>query len=902
MVDSSTISLELRNIAANPSLETEISPYKQESTFISEVKEPGFKFTTLAIAWEQSAPTGTNIELQARFQVQDTWSEWVTLDAEDDFSYNPSLKTEKKFGTASSNLATAAQYKVIMQGNGEISPYIKNQEITFLKTAKYELPELPEAIFSALSAEEMNDISAVSSSELISRSNWGAEESYRYLSDNTSTPQLIDLSDDFYEKYGDELTVARVVEQDEQGNRYKWPLKYPQEVEKIIIHHTATTSNLDNPAQAIRDIYYYHSVSRGWGDIGYNYILDKEGRLYEGRYGDEGVIAAHAGPGNHGSIGIAVLGNYDTNAVPEPVLVTLSELIYQKSKIHGFSPEGYSEFRDEVMPNIFGHEEVMSTSCPGDNMIEQLPALRIMSQNAFEDKEKFITDYDFQDLSDIFYIQMKPEESRELVFELENIGNESWNSQTNLDFSIDQDSLGYITLPDINGKSEMFMEESEVEPGEIGTFKLKVKSWRKGGTIQLNFVLKPNDSNKDLDEIKIPLTIEQPIYKYEIKDFSTPGEAIKVGENFSGELQLKNLGNIVWENEGDKHIYIQGTYQGISAELVESSVSPGETGTFKYSFTASGEIGTYYEQFLPIMEDVIWSPGDDINFSSNIYEKEYDGEVFSKTSLLSAEKGVRHKLSVQLRNLGSQSWSEEDLKLLFLKNPDVYISELSMNPKTIQIGETTKLEFKLKPANSAQENQLLYIQPKIDGFPIIRRPIRYEFKVTDPVVSSTKITSTNSDKIRIKLSINQDSEITASTNFSLYSGTSFLEELSAGEVVEITEESGLFEIETPGKSYEKSGPVRLETEEGGLLEIVNFENRPSWNLDLNDNLYRDTLEIDYLDGEVVVINELPLEYYLRGVAEISNNEEPEKIKALMVAARSYSHYYMTIDEKFPGEP
>ena len=119
-------------------------------------------------------------------------------------------------------------------------------------------------------------------------------------------------------------------------------MQYPEEIKKIIVHHTASTKNLDDPMQAMRDIYYYHAISRGWGDIGYNYIIDTSGNIYEGRFGGEGVIAAHSGPANHGSIGIAVLGNYQSDQVPEAVTNSLNKLINLKSKIHGFNPAGKS--------------------------------------------------------------------------------------------------------------------------------------------------------------------------------------------------------------------------------------------------------------------------------------------------------------------------------------------------------------------------------------------------------------------------------------------------------------------------------------------------------------------------------------------------------------------------------
>ncbi|CAN0511539.1 unnamed protein product, partial [Phaeothamnion confervicola] len=67
-----------------------------------------------------------------------------------------------------------------------------------------------------------------------------------------------------------------------------WPPEY-QEVRHVIIHHTETPTEQD-PLVAIRSIYYYHAVEQGWGDIGYNYLVDRNGTIYEGRYGGQNVV------------------------------------------------------------------------------------------------------------------------------------------------------------------------------------------------------------------------------------------------------------------------------------------------------------------------------------------------------------------------------------------------------------------------------------------------------------------------------------------------------------------------------------------------------------------------------------------------------------------------------------
>src|SRR5207248_3521731 len=123
---------------------------------------------------------------------------------------------------------------------------------------------------------------------VIPRAGWGADESLRY---------------------------------DSSGKEIWPPAFWP--IQKLIVHHTDTQNNDPDPPATIRSIYYYHAVTQGWGDIGYNFLIDEQGRIYEGRHTlDYGVgippteedtsgnvvTGAHAQGFNSGTVGIALLG------------------------------------------------------------------------------------------------------------------------------------------------------------------------------------------------------------------------------------------------------------------------------------------------------------------------------------------------------------------------------------------------------------------------------------------------------------------------------------------------------------------------------------------------------------------------------------------------------------------
>ncbi len=152
-----------------------------------------------------------------------------------------------------------------------------------------------------------------------------------------------------------------------------WPAEY-RVVQKCIVHHTGTELPDDNYPAALRAIYRYHAVTRGWGDIGYNFIVDPRGNVYEGRAGGPNVVGGHALQYNWGSVGIALLGDYDALPLGAAVRSALTRLVAWKCQF--LNPHDWSYFADRELPNLFGHCDCLTTECPGDNFYAWLPELR----------------------------------------------------------------------------------------------------------------------------------------------------------------------------------------------------------------------------------------------------------------------------------------------------------------------------------------------------------------------------------------------------------------------------------------------------------------------------------------------------------------------------------------------
>jgi len=125
---------------------------------------------------------------------------------------------------------------------------------------------------------------------------------------------------------------------------------------RATIHHTDTpTNDSSSPEARLRQIQSYHIDVKGWCDIGYHYLISRDGRIWEGR--PDSLMGAHTGGANSGNIGIAVMGTYDSTQLTSTQFEQLVGLVSALGEAHGI---------DLTRSRIKGHSEYKSTSCPGD--------------------------------------------------------------------------------------------------------------------------------------------------------------------------------------------------------------------------------------------------------------------------------------------------------------------------------------------------------------------------------------------------------------------------------------------------------------------------------------------------------------------------------------------------------
>lgn len=166
-----------------------------------------------------------------------------------------------------------------------------------------------------------------------------------------------------------------------------------------VLHHTAGSNAYGSVAEAmqqIRNDQAYHIDARGWCDIGYNFIVDKWGNIYEGRQNSltQPIIGVHAGGFNTGTVGVSMLGEFGATQPSTAMQEAVSRIIGYRLGVYGRNPAGnmvYTTLGGEnsrypagsvvSLPVVFGHRDVAFTACPGNVGYSTLHGVRERARN-----------------------------------------------------------------------------------------------------------------------------------------------------------------------------------------------------------------------------------------------------------------------------------------------------------------------------------------------------------------------------------------------------------------------------------------------------------------------------------------------------------------------------------------
>lgn len=482
---------------------------------------------------------------------------------------------------------------------------------------------------------------------VISRTEWGADENWRFCRNYDASKREC-VSYDFSEA--------------------TWPLEY-QPIKKIVLHETHGVPAGDNPNEILRNLYLYHSLQLDWGDVGYNYLIDEKGNIYEGRFGGDGVVAGHtfytyndketgAKIGynlNFGSIGIGILGKYQDISPTMAAGEAINKLILAKALDFGFNPRGEDGW--PVLVRKFDEVPEMSES----------DFLALLERSAAMLRAKGIR-YHF-DLSnpdrpyvvlenvpnivthrDIDYTYDPPESLYQVVSNARYLASENWRA-----FMAQGLKQGAIKLS--QSASEVYLK-----PGE--TKEVWAEFRNDGETTWHNYT-------------------EDKVY---LADSAVKSRlAMLGGVRYALSQEPRNKNQEPNNNEG---------------EMEKANVAPGEAGRFRLKITAPQAGLAETQSYVLAVKDKGWFPQTDVSFKVYAQALDYAAQFVSQSIPEKIAPGAKQEISFQFKNLGAKTWQKNDLTLMILdslKWPSVFGTEDWPEPE----GNFTMAEQEVSPGQTA---------------------------------------------------------------------------------------------------------------------------------------------------------------------------------------------------------
>src|SRR5450631_246348 len=291
--------------------------------------------TVVAVTWPKNA-VPTHDQFQIRTLSGVTWSQWQAFALDPANGPDPTRAAATTTGGTSPYIVTgASKYQVRSLSTDPTAPTAAKVQVVDPGTSAADTIVAAPGAASAAAARPV----------IYSRASWGADESLRH-----------------------------------------WDPSYG----KILIgfvHHTVSSNSYapsDVPAM-IRGIYYYHSITLGWGDIGYNFLIDRFGRTWEGRYGgvSRPTIGAQTYKYNSVSMGVSAIGNFAIAPVPQAMTNAFKRIFAWKFSLAGIPANGnvpgvatQSWSSAKYFQRISGHRDGFQTDCPGQYLYNKLPEIR----------------------------------------------------------------------------------------------------------------------------------------------------------------------------------------------------------------------------------------------------------------------------------------------------------------------------------------------------------------------------------------------------------------------------------------------------------------------------------------------------------------------------------------------
>lgn len=814
---------------------------------------------------------------------------------------------------------------------------------------------------------------------VIPRWQWGANEKLRVSKRGASdrvqrafytTPDLIFKCDRRAYLYPDEFRETKRqflqdVDEDGKEEPLLWPLSYSERVQIIVVHHTAESSPASlerSDIERMRTVYEYHAVSRGWGDIGYNYVIGPSGMIFEGRAGGDYAVGAHAFCNNVGSMGIALMGNFQENKPTDVQMAALRWLLVHLTDKYKIDPNGEAIYHGKATPTIIGHRDVGQTACPGTYSYELLPQVRYATEQRTVDSTLYSTLAAPSSKEEAALMESPPPLSvvmggqETIVLKFMNVGTETWDKDTWL--LADQHKTGlFFTRIRPYSFVAATMKEPLVRPGEIATFEVELQaglSERKGITTLTPVINNERKIVKNSATLAYHAEAGAPRFTY-VTSYLPPLH--KTGEDLTGTIKLINAGAVPWKKDSITEIRfdLEGGTGEVSILSQPEIVGPGEQGSFRISLQNVEEAGPYKRSLIPrflegspltgnsILIASRAEPIPDLVASSTAYHSaasathplsvspEMGGailEAVNGAALTLPPKG-QGVIDLRLRTGKSGVARYQDIAPIVRSNPTIVLTETSGN---LRVRETLRAPLSLKPYES-HEFSLTIRAPKNEGeYTFSIGELAFTLSVRPKTGFPTRVIP-STQKVERSLR-QQPAESLISVRRARRSERKKLEappverskeetdiriRLSYDKDSAIITSPSTMRIEGRGGIVLSDGPTHLSREQelckvttsngnltGDALRFAPADTRSFLTImtqEKSTNRFRGVLECRVIDGKLTLINELGIEDYLAGLAEEPDSEPWEKQRAFAIAARSYAlHYVLSGQRKFPGKP
>ena len=303
-------------------------------------------FSTVGVTW---AP-GTSAEPQVEVRVRTgtTWSGWEVLAASEDADGDEAANARPGTDPLWVGDSTGVEVRLKATAGTVDRPALSDVKVALIDPKSLGSDAAPEAtrvpaprpLRSSASVPYLYPAPAI-----VTRAGWGADEKLRsYNGQGCATPD------------------------------------YDTTIKAAIVHHTAGSNSYraSQSAAIVRGIYAYHTKSRGWCDIGYNLLVDRYGTVFEGRFGGvwNVVHGAHARSWNTNTVGLSLLGNFETTGPTTRMMNTAANVLAWK--LEGFyrDPTANVTLAGTRINVIAGHGDVIPTACPGRKVVSRMDELR----------------------------------------------------------------------------------------------------------------------------------------------------------------------------------------------------------------------------------------------------------------------------------------------------------------------------------------------------------------------------------------------------------------------------------------------------------------------------------------------------------------------------------------------